>query len=107
MCEHQGDKDTEKVYAKLFAHEIKSTKYFINPSKLLTYNTSAHFGYGSWRGTTEILIINWQEHIRIYENLVEISYHFYGVQKRTMLENAVYPITSLLDIKNQADQFKI
>ena len=41
VCEHQGDKDAQKVYAKLSAHALKSTRDLLNSSKLLTYITSA------------------------------------------------------------------
>ena len=34
--EHQGDEDSQKVYAKLSAHALKSTKYLLNAPKLIT-----------------------------------------------------------------------
>ena len=52
VCEYQGDKYAQKLYAKISAHSIKSTKTMINSPKLLTYITSDRFRDGSWRGTT-------------------------------------------------------
>ena len=52
------------------------------------------------------IILNWQNHIRLYETLVESSDHLYGVQNPTIIENVVEPITSLQTVKNQSDKFK-
>ena len=94
------------MYTKCSVHALKYTKALLNSSKLITYNTSARVGYGSWCVTTENLIINCQEQIRSYETLVESLDHFSGVQNFTMLDNMVEPIPSLQDVKNQAEQFK-
>ena len=69
-------------------------------SKLFTYITSTRVGYGYWRGTKEIFIINWHEWIRMYEALVEISDNFSGIQKHTRLENCVDPIPYLQSVQN-------
>ena len=50
--QQQGDKDEQKVYAKLSSHELKYTKALINTSKLFTYITSTYLGYGSRLNTT-------------------------------------------------------
>ena len=73
---------------------------------LITYNTPDRDGDVSWRGTTEIFILNQQYKIRLYGTLAEISYNFYGDKKCTTLENVVDPIPSLQAVKNQADQLK-
>ena len=106
LREHQGDKDSHKLNAKISAHALKSTEALLNSSKLLTFVTSARVGYVSWWGTTERFIRNCQEQIILYETLVEIPDHLSGVQKRTLLENAIDPIQSLKDVKNQSGQFK-
>ena len=49
---HQGDKDAQKVYAKLSAHALKSTKDLLNSSKLLTYTKPARVGDRYWQGIT-------------------------------------------------------
>ena len=56
VCEHQGDKDAQKVYAKLSGHALKPTNYLLNSSKLLTYIISDRVD-GSWYGTTESFIL--------------------------------------------------
>ena len=50
--EHQGDKYARKVYEKLSANALKSTKDPLNSSKLLTYIKSDRVGYGFWYSTT-------------------------------------------------------
>ena len=92
---HQGDKDAYKVYTNILARVLKYTKAMIKPSKLPAYIKSARVGYVPWSGTTDFFIINWQEQIQIYDNLVEISDHLSGFQECTMLENVVEPIPSL------------
>ena len=74
--------------------------------KLLSYITSACVGDESWRGNTEIFILNLQEQFRLYDKLVESSDHFYGVHKCTMLENVFDTISYIQAIKTQADQLK-
>ena len=87
-------------------YALQSTKALINLSRLLTYFTTVHVGDGSWRGTIEIFILNSKYQIQLYGNLVQISYHFYGIQKHTILENVVDPITSLQSVKNKAEKSK-
>ena len=36
LREHQGEKDAQKVYAKLYLYAITYTKAFLNSSKLFT-----------------------------------------------------------------------
>jgi hypothetical protein len=64
--------DTQKAYAELHEHHLKST----SSVKVLGYVTSANIGDGSWHGTAEILssILNWQEQIRLYDHTFQIPF---------------------------------
>ena len=84
VYDYQFDIDAEKIYPKLSAHELKFTNALINSYKLLTYIKSARVVDGYWHSTTKIFIIKWQDHIQIYETLVDSSCHLSGVQKLTM-----------------------
>ena len=101
--EHESDFDAQKVYKKLQDHHTKSTKAMIDSSTILSYITSARLGNGDWKGTTEAFIIHWQNQVRLYEKQVPTTDHFSSGQKRTMLQNAVHPITELRAVKNNAD----
>ena len=67
----------------------------INSSKLITYITLEYVRNGSWRDTTKIFVLDCEYQIWLYKILVDISDHFSGVQKHTMLDNVVEPIPSL------------
>lgn len=101
--EHEVDFDAQAVYKKLVDHHLKSTKALIDSSTILSYITSAKLGSGEWRGSTEGFITNWQNQVRLYERQVATTDHFSDNVKRTMLENAVHPITELRQVKNNAD----
>jgi hypothetical protein len=52
--------DAQKVYAELQEHHLKSTKASLNSVNSLGYITPAKIGDGSWHGTAENFILNWQ-----------------------------------------------
>ena len=101
--EHEHDFDAQAVYRKLKEHHLQSTKAQIDSSTILSYVTSARLGNGDWKGSTEGFITNWQNQVRLYERLVPQADHFSNGQKRIMLQNAVYPIEELRQVKNTAD----
>jgi hypothetical protein len=57
-------------------YHLNSTKASLSSVKILGYITSAEIGDGSWHGTSENFILNWQEQIRLYERLTPPSSHF-------------------------------
>jgi hypothetical protein len=77
------------VYKKLKNYHLKSTKVKIESSVFLSYITSANFGNGSWKGTTEAFIIPWQNQVRLYEKDGHPTDHFSDGQKHIMLQNDV------------------
>ena len=81
LCEHLGNKYSQKVCAKLSAYALKYTKALLNSYKFITYITSDHVVDGSWFSTIEIFILNWQDQIQLYKTFVESSESFSGVQK--------------------------
>jgi hypothetical protein len=101
--EHASDYNAQKVYQKLVEHHLKSTKAMIESSSTLSYITSVRLGDNMWKGTTEAFIIHWENQVRLYERQFDVSDHFSDEQKRTMLENAVLPISELRQVKTIAD----
>ena len=101
--QHDDDFDAQTVYRKLQEHHLRSTQATIDSSSILSYITSARLGNGEWRGSTTTFILHWQDQVRLYERQVELSDHFSDGQKRIMLENAVYPIAELRQVKINAD----
>ena len=63
--EHEHDFDAQKVYQKLKSYHLSSTKAKMESSVILSYITSAKLGDGTWNGSTESFIINWQNQVRI------------------------------------------
>ena len=101
--EHEHDFDAQKVYQKIKSYHLKSTKAKMESSVILSYITSTKLGDGTWNGSTEAFIINWQNQVRLYEKHVPPSDHFSDGQKRIMLQNAVNGIDELRQVKNTAD----
>jgi hypothetical protein len=87
--DHEHDFDAQKVYQKIKAYHPQSTKAKMESSVILSYITSSWLGEGTWNGTTEAFIINWQNQIWLYEKHVPPSDHFSEGQKRIMSQNAV------------------
>jgi hypothetical protein len=48
----------------------------IESSSILAYNTSAKLGDGSWIGSNESFITNWQNQVHLYEKHVPTTDHF-------------------------------
>jgi hypothetical protein len=96
-----------KATAELQEHHLKSTKASLNSVKILGYITSANLGDGSWHGTAENFILNWQEQIRLNERLTPTTGHFSDEQKLTMLQTAVHPLQELRQFKATAALLKV
>jgi hypothetical protein len=94
-------------YAELQEHHLKSTKASLSAVKILGYITSAKIGEGSWHGTAENFILNWQEQTHFYEQLTLSSGHFSDEQKLTMLQTAVQPLQELCQVKATAALLKV
>jgi hypothetical protein len=92
---HKSTFDAQKAYEELQEYYLNSTKASLSSVKILGYITSAKIGDGSWHGTSENFILNWQEQIRLYEQLTPPSSHFSDEQKLTMLQTAVHLLQEL------------
>jgi hypothetical protein len=92
--------NTQEVYKLLCASATRSTKSSLDSTELLQYVTSAKLGDGKWK--THTFILNWQDQIRKYHDLVATSDKFPDAIQRIMLENAVHQIPDLRAVKNQA-----
>ena len=101
--DHEHDFDAQKAYQKIKSYHLKSTKAKMESSTILSYITSTKLGDGTWNGTTEAFIINWQNQVRLYEKHVPPSDHFSDGQKRIMLQNSVNGIDELRQVKSTAD----
>jgi hypothetical protein len=75
-------------------------------SDLLTYTTSSKFGDGTWKGTAQGFILNWQDKVRQYESILPAKDHLTATIKRNLLENAVRQVQEVQAIKTQAAQHK-
>jgi hypothetical protein len=60
ILDYENDFNSQKVYQKLKAHHLTSTKAMIESSKILAYFASTKLGDGTWNGSTESFVTNWQ-----------------------------------------------
>jgi hypothetical protein len=58
IWDQEHDFDAQKVYQKLKAYYLQSTKAKMESSVILSYITSSRLGEVTWNGTTESFIIN-------------------------------------------------
>jgi hypothetical protein len=98
--------DAQKVYKLLCEYSTRSTKSSLDSTELLQYLTSTKLGDGKWKGSTHSFILNWQDQIRKYHDLVASTDKFPESIQRIMLENAVHHITDLRAVKSQASQIQ-
>jgi hypothetical protein len=104
---HESTFDAQKAYEELQEYHLNSTKASLSSVKILGYITSAKIGDGSWNGTSENFILNWQEQIRLYERLTPPSSHFSDEQKLTMLQTSVHPLQELCQVIATAGLLKV
>jgi hypothetical protein len=104
--QHTDTYDAQKVYKSLCDYSTKSTKATLDSTELLEYVTSAKLGDGTWRGSTHAFILNWQDQVRKYHDLVATNERFPDTIQRTMLKNAVHMIQDLRSVKSQAAQIQ-
>jgi hypothetical protein len=81
--DHEDHFNAQKVYHKLKAHNLTSTKAMIESSTILAYFTLAKLGDCMWYGSTESFITKWHNQVRLYKKHVPTTDHFSEVQKRS------------------------
>ena len=74
----------------------------VSASETLSHITSAKFE--SWKATTESLILNWQDQVRMHESLVNSDSYFSVNQNKMLLENIVNLVKPLCAVKCQANK---
>ena len=103
--QNQQSFNAQQIYKELSAYAMQSTKATMTASSLLSYITSTNLGDGKWKGSTHAFILHWQDQIQKYHNLNPQQALSSDLQC-TLLQNAVYPIAELWQVKLQAAQFK-
>ena len=69
--EHEEDFDAQIVCKNLHEFHAISSRARVSASDMLSYINSVTFG--SWKGTSESFILNWQDQVRLYELLVDAN----------------------------------
>ena len=67
---------------------------------LLQYLTSSKLDSSTWCGTHEAFILHWIEQVRLYHSLATPSEHLLQATQRVLLENAVWDVPHLAQVKN-------
>jgi hypothetical protein len=104
--QYVGPFDAQKVFCDLTVYSNTSTMAARVAPDLLTYISSSKFGDGTWKGTAQGFILNWQDKVRQYESILPTKDHLTATIKRNLLENAVGQVQELRAIKTQAAQHK-
>jgi hypothetical protein len=104
--QYAGTFDAQKVCCDLTVYSNTSTMAARVASDLLTYIMSSKFGDGTWKGTAQGLILNWQDKVQQYESILPAKDHLTATIKRNLLENAFGQVQELQAIKTQAAQHK-
>jgi hypothetical protein len=73
---HEKDYDAQKAYAELKNYHLNSNIALVSANKIMEYLTSARINDGSWHGSVENFVINWQNQFRLYEQLVPTTSHY-------------------------------
>jgi hypothetical protein len=102
MHSHEKDYDVQKAYAELKNYHLTSNTALFSANKTMEYLTSARINDGSWHGSVENFIINWQNQFCLYEQLVPTTSHYKDEQKLAMIQVAVHPLRELHQVKNTA-----
>jgi hypothetical protein len=102
ICSHEKDYDAQNAYAELNNYHLTSNTALFSANKIMEYLTSARINGGSWHGSVENFIINWQNQFCLYERLVPTTSHYKDEQKLAMLQVAVHPLRELCQVKNAA-----
>ena len=96
--------DAQKVYKDILDYSSKSTRALLESGDLLMYISQVRLGDGSWKAGACKFILHWEEQVRQYEKLVTENDRFSEAVKLQMLQNAVFNIPDLRQVKQQADQ---
>jgi len=100
---HFANFDAQKVYAEMEDYFTKSTKAKHSSSTLLTYLTSASITDGKWTGTTQAFILNWQNKLRLYNELKPPTQKLPDEMQLALLQNAVVGLQALRAVKDNED----
>ena len=103
--QHESAYDSQITHKHLSACYEENVKAALDSSSLLAYITTARID--EWKGSSESVMLNWQEKVRQYELLVKPEDKFSPVIKLTMLQNAVSPVEHLKQVKDTAQQLKV
>ena len=101
---YKGTFDAQSIYCELQEYASKSTQAIIDANTLLQYITTASLSDGTWNGMTEQFVLHWLEHVRLYEELVDVSAALSNSVKLTLLTNAIHGHTKLSSVQYVAIQ---
>ncbi|CAJ1951061.1 unnamed protein product [Cylindrotheca closterium] len=96
--EHQATFDAQKIYNQLAKAYTKSVKADATATGLLRWIMTARLD-DSWRNTHESFIIHWQEQVRKYHTLADISQRMPETQQHLLLEQALIAVPYLDEIQ--------
>jgi hypothetical protein len=88
--QYKSTYDAQKAYKRLEEHHLTSNTAMFAANKIMEYLTTVCINNGSWHGTLENFLINWQEQCRRYEHLVPAASHYKDEQKLAMLQVVNY-----------------
>jgi hypothetical protein len=104
--QYESTYDAQKAYEKLEEHHLTSNTTMFAANKIMEYLTTMRIKDGSWHGSLENFLMNWQEQFQRYICLVPAASHYKDEQKLAMLQATVHPLRELQQVKNTAPLIK-
>jgi hypothetical protein len=93
--QYKSTYDAPKAYEKLEEHHLTSNTAMFTANEIMEYLTTVRINDGSWRGSLENFLINWQAQFRHYKRLVPAASHSKDEKKLAMLQITVHPLCEL------------
>jgi hypothetical protein len=97
---HEKKFDAQKAYTLLKKYHLTSNTALFSANKIMEYLTSDRINDGSWQGSVENFIMNWQNQFCLYERLIPTTSHYRDKQKLAMFH--VAPLREPRQVKNTA-----
>ena len=97
---NERDYNGHSIHKDPVQYMLTSTKDSTESSTILTYITTAKFGFDAWNHLSELSILHCKKHVSEYDKLVIDADKLSDTIKRSILENIIDGLADLRSVKN-------
>ncbi len=101
---HEHDYNAQAVYRELVAYFKKSTQADLTIGSMLQYFSNVKLD-SRWTGNTQGFILHWCDRMRLYEDIAPVEERMNDMQKKRLLQIALYNVDELRVIQSQDEQY--